>query len=157
MKKSEIRPFLDAAKEIKVHKIEDKDLRNIFIEDHFTLLDAGKKVDEKVENMKKVFIESYKDEEQAVQDMQAKINEATTREEQIELSKELREKHKDYLDAIKEFNDSVNKLYDEDVEGLKKLEREKVMEELKKQDIKMSWVEALYPLFVLEEKIEKKK
>ena len=89
MKKSEIRAALDAAKEIKVHKFEDKDLRNAFIEDHFILLDAGRKLDTKVEDMRKVFIEAYKEEEQPVQDLQTKINEATTREEQIEFSKEL--------------------------------------------------------------------
>lgn len=151
MKNAEIRPFLEAAKEIKIHKFEDKDTKNTFIDDHFACLDAGKKLDEKVENMKKVFIESYKDEEQAVSDLQTKINEATTREEQIALSKELRENHKEYLEAFKEFNENVNKLYDEEVNGVKKLDREKVMEELKKQDIKLSWVEAIYPLFNLAE------
>jgi len=151
MKNSEIRPFLEAAKEIKIHKFEDKDTKNNFIDDHFTCLDAGKKLDEKVENLRKVFIESYKDEEQAVSDLQTKINEATTREEQIALSKELRENHKEYLEAFKEFNDNVNDLYGKEVEGLKKLDREKVMEELKKQDLKLSWVEALYPLFDLGE------
>ena len=151
MKKSEIAPALNALKEIKVHKIEDKDLRNVVIDDHFTLLDAGKKTDAAVEDKKKVFLEAYKDEEQSVQDLQTKINEAASREEQIDLAKQLREGHKDYLDAVKVFNDEANKLYNEDVPGLKKIDREKMMEELKKQEIKLAWVEALYPLFVLEE------
>lgn len=157
MKKSEIRAALDAAKEIKVHKFEDKDLRNAFIEDHFILLDAGRKLDTKVEDMRKVFIEAYKEEEQPVQDLQTKINEATTREEQIEFSKELREKHKDYLAAFKALNENVNNLYAEEVTGLKKLDRDKVMAELEKQDLKLSWVEALYPLFILEENTKKEK
>lgn len=146
MKKSEIKPALDALKEIKINKFEDKEIRNILIDDHFALLDAGKKLDAKIEDMRKVFIESYKDEEQAVQDLQTKINETTVREEQIELSRQLRKEHKDYLDAVKDFNEQVTKLYSEEVE-VKKIDREKLMDELEKQDLKLSWVEALYPLF----------
>ena len=146
MKKSEIKPALDALKEIKVNKFEDKEVRNLIIDDHFALLDASKKLDAKIDDMRKVFIESYKDEEQAVQEIQAKINEASTREEQIELSKQLRAEHKDYLDAVGNFNDEVTKLYSEEVD-IKPIDREKLMDELKKQDLKLSWVEALYPLF----------
>ena len=146
MLKKDIAAALTALKEIKINKFEDKEVRNILIDDHFALLDAGKKLDAKIEDMRKVFIESYKDEEQAVQDLQTKINETTVREEQIELSKQLRTEHKDYLDAVKDFNEQVTKLYSEEVE-VKKIDREKLMDELKKQDLKLSWVEALYPLF----------
>lgn len=146
MFKKDIAAALTALKEIKINKFEDKEIRNILIDDHFALLDAGKKLDAKIEDMRKVFIESYKDEEQAVQDLQTKINEATVREEQIELSKQLRTEHKDYLDAVKDFNEQVTKLYSEEVE-VKKIDREKLMDELEKQDLKLSWVEALYPLF----------
>ena len=148
MLKKDIAAALTALKEIKINKFEDKEVRNILIDDHFALLDAGKKLDAKIEDMRKVFIESYKDEEQAVQDLQTKINETTVREEQIELSKQLRTEHKDYLDAVKDFNEQVTKLYSEEVE-VKKIDREKLMDELKKQDLKLSWVEALYPLFNL--------
>lgn len=148
MKKSDIKPALEALKEIKINKFEDKEIRNTLIDDHFALLDAGKKLDAKIEDMRKVFIESYKDEEQAVQDLQTKINETTVREEQFELSRQLRTEHKDYLDAVKDFNEQVTKLYSEEVE-VKKIDREKLMDELKKQDLKLSWVEALYPLFNL--------
>ena len=152
MQKKEIRAALDALKEIKMPKIEDKDLRNNLIDNHFTLLDAGKKVDAEVEKKRTVFLEAYKDEEQGVQEHQNKINEASTRDEQIELSKELRTKHKGYLDAVKDFNEDVNKLYKENVEGLKPIDREKFMDAIKEMDnMKLSWVEALYPLFVLEE------
>lgn len=148
MKKSEIKPALDALKEIKINKFEDKEIRNILIDDHFALLDAGKKLDAKIEDMRKVFIESYKDEEQAVQDLQTKINETTVREEQIELSRQLRTEHKDYRDAVNDFNEQVTKLYSEEVE-VKKIDRKKLMDELEKQDLRLSWVEALYPLFNL--------
>lgn len=156
MQKKEIRAALEALKEIKMPKIENKALRGDLIDNHFTLLDAGKKADAEVEKNRTVFLEAYKDEEQEVQEIQNKINESTSREEQIELSKELRTKHKGYLDAVKGFNENVNKIYDEEVKDLKKIDREKFMEAVKEMDnMKLSWVEALYPLFVLEEKKEK--
>lgn len=152
MQKKEIRAALDALKEIKMPKIEDKELRGDLIDNHFTLLDAGKKADAEVEKNRTVFLEAYKDEEQEVQEIQNKINESTSREEQIELSRELRTKHKSYLDAVKGFNENVNKIYDEEVKDLKKIDREKFMKAVKEMDnMKLSWVEALYPLFVLEE------
>lgn len=150
MQKKDIAAALAALKEIKMPKIEDKTLRGDLIDDHFTLLDAGKKAEAEVEKNRTVFLEAYKDEEQEVQEIQNKINESTSREEQIELSKELRTKHKGYLDAVKEFNENVNKIYDEEVPGLKRIDREKFMEAVKDMDnMKLSWVEALYPLFVL--------
>ena len=146
MKKSEIKAALDALKEIKIAKFEDKDVRNTLIDDHFALLDAGKKVDAQIEAKRTVFLESYKDEEQAVQELQNKMNEASTREEQVELAKQMREEHKDYLDAVKDFNESVSELYNEEVE-ITQIDKDKLMDELKKQDLKLSWVEALYPIF----------
>ena len=146
MKKSEIKAALDALKEIKIAKFEDKDVRNTLIDDHFALLDAGKKVDAQIEAKRTVFLDSYKDEEQAVQELQNKMNEASTREEQVELAKQMREEHKDYLDAVKDFNESVSELYNEEVE-ITQIDKDKLMDELKKQDLKLSWVEALYPIF----------
>lgn len=150
MKKAEIKPALESLKKIKINKFEDKQLKNDLIDDHFALLDAGKKVDAAVEAKRTVFLESYKDEEQAVQDLQTKMNEAATREEQIALAKELREKHAGYLDAVKDFNENVNTLYAEEVAGLKPIDRQKFMEEIGKQDFDLGMVEALYPLFVIE-------
>ena len=158
MKKNEIAAALAALKEIKLTKIEDKDFRNLIIDDHFILLDVGRKVDAKVEDSRKVFLEAHKADEKAVNELNTKIAEALTREEKVAFARELREKHKDYLDAVKAFNDKVDSFYAEEVTGLKPIDREKFIEEMKKMDeFKLSWVEALYPLFVLEEAKPKKK
>ena len=150
MKKSEIRVALDALKEIKLPKIEDKDIRNTIIENHFILLDASRKVDEKVEDNRKVFLAAHKAEEKAVNELKAKIVEATNRDNKVALSKELREKYQCYFDAVDEFNESVDKLYAEEVPGLKPIDREKFIEELKNMDdFNLAWVEALYPLFMV--------
>ena len=150
MKRSEIKPALDALKEIKMPKIEDKALRADLIANHFALLDAGRKLDAMVEDKRTVFTEAYKEEAQVIQDLQNKFNESEDAEEKKAIAKDINS-HKDYLKAINDFNEEVGKLYAEEVSGLKPIDREKFMAEAEKMDnFKLSWVEALYPMFVLE-------
>ena len=148
MKKSEIKPALEALKEIKMPKIEDKDLRNELIENHFALLDAGKKLDAAIEAKKTVFLESYKEEENEMSELQNKINAAADREEAREIAKEINA-HRDYRAALRLYNEDLERLLKEEIDGLKPIDRVKFMEAIEKQDYKLSWVEALYPLFVL--------
>jgi predicted nuclease with TOPRIM domain len=150
MLKKEIADALTALKEIKMPKIEDKELRSALIANHFTLLDAGRKVDAQVEDKRTVFTEAYKEEAQVIQDLQNKFNESEDAEERKSIAKDINS-HKDYLKAINDFNEEVNKLYAEKVPGLKPIDHEKFMAEAEKMDnFKLSWVEALYPMFVLE-------
>lgn len=150
MKKSEIRAALDALKEIKMPKIEDKELRSALIANHFALLDAGRKLDAMVEDKRTVFTEAYKEEAQAVQDLQNKFNETEDQEERKAINKEILA-HKDYLKAINDFNDEVNKLYAEEVTGLKPIDHEKFLSETEKMDnFKLTWIEAMYPMFALD-------
>lgn len=149
MKKSEIRAALDALKEIKMPKIEDKELRNTLIADHFALLDAGKKHDAAVEDKRTVFLAAYKDEETEMGELQQKLQISQDPVEARALSEQIFS-HKDYRAAARAFNEEVGTLGKEEVPGLKKIDREKFMAEIEKQDFKLAWVEALYPLFVLE-------
>lgn len=154
MQKKEIRAALDALKEIKMPKIEDKALRNDLIANHFALLDAGKKHDAAVEDKRTVFLAAYKDEEAEVGEIQQKLQITQDPVESRALAEQFLS-HKDYRFATRAFTDEVDALGKEEVPGLKKIDREKFMAEIEKQDFKLSWVEALYPLFVLEEKKEK--
>lgn len=149
MQKKEIRAALDALKEIKMPKIEDKALRNDLIANHFALLDAGKKHDATVEDKRTVFLAAYKDEETEIGELQQKLQISQDPAEARELSAQILS-HKDYRLAARAFNEEVDALGKEEVPGLKKIDREKFMAEIEKQDFKLSWVEALYPLFVLE-------
>ena len=149
MQKKEIRAALDALKEIKMPKIEDKALRNDLIANHFALLDAGKKHDAAVEDKRTVFLAAYKDEEAEVGEIQQKLQITQDPVESRALAEQFLS-HKDYRFATRAFNDEVDALGKEEVPGLKKIDREKFMAEIEKQDFKLSWVEALYPMFVLE-------
>lgn len=149
MKKSEIKAALDALKEIKMPKIEDKELRNALINNHFALIDAGRKVDATAEDARKVFLEAYKEEQEKIEALQQKLRTEDDPKEQRAISREI-DSHKDYMDAVKALNEKLVKLYEEPVEGLTRIDRVRFSEEIQKQDFKMSWFESLYPMFVLE-------
>lgn len=146
MKKSEIKAALDALKEIKMPKIENKELRNALIENHLTLLDAGRKVDAAAEDQRKVFLEAYKEETREIENLQQKLRTEDDPAEQRSIAREINS-HKDYYEATRDLNERVEKLYAEEVPGLKKIDRTKFSEEIQKQDFKMSWFEGLYPMF----------
>lgn len=149
MQKKEIRAALDALKEIKMPKIEDKALRNDLIANHFALLDAGRKYDAAVEDRRTVFLSAYKDEEAEVGEIQQKLQITQDPVESRALAEQFLS-HKDYRAALRSLNEDVDVIGKEKVSGLKKIDREKFMAEIEKQDFKLAWVEALYPLFVLE-------
>ena len=149
MKKSEIKAALDALKEIKMPKIEDKELRNVLINNHFVLLDAGRKVDASAEDARRVFLEAYKEEQAKIDDLQRKLRTEDDPQEQRAITREI-DSHKDYMDAVKALNEKLVKLYDEPVEGLTRIDRARFSEEIQKHDFKMSWFEGFYPMFVLE-------
>lgn len=150
MQYSEIRAALDALKRIKMQKIEDKALRNDLINDHYTIFDAGQKFDKKVEREREVNLGAHKDDEQMFSDLQREFQAAAPGEEQREIAKKILGM-KAYEAAVRQFNEKVNELGKEEVKGLKRIDREKFMEEIAKQDFDLAMVEGLYPLFNIEE------
>jgi hypothetical protein len=150
MKKGEISAALDALKQIKMPKVSDKELRNTLIDNHFNLLDAGKKADAEIENRRKVFLAAYKAESEEINDLQQELSMTSDRERQLEITRKINS-HKDYLAAVKEFNESVKKLHEEPVEGIIPINRKAFMDAIRDMDnMSLSWVEALYPLFETE-------
>ena len=150
MKKFEIKSALDALKKIKMPKIEDKDLRNVLIENHYVLYDAGMKYDAAIEREKDVLLGAYKEEQQVIEDLQRKLQMSESgSDEQRDIIRELNS-HEDYYKAVAKLNEKIIALGKENIDGLKKVDREKFMQELEKQEYDFNIVEGLYPLFVLE-------
>ncbi len=149
MKKSEIKPALDSLKEIKMPKIENKELRNALIENHFVLFDASRKLDAAIDRLRAVKFSAYKEEQEKVAGLQQKLQTAETVAEQRELLRQI-QSYEDYAKAAKEFAEEVDAMYKEELEGLKPINREKFTEAIQDQDYKMSWFEGLYPMFILE-------
>jgi len=149
MIKSEIKAALEALKNIKMPKIEDKALRNDLIENHFTLLEVGKKTEAKLEDARKVSFSAYESDQAKIEDLQNAYNGAESEEERKRIIREINS-FKEYNNAQKEYYKLVETINKEKIDGLRKIDRKKFMEEIQKQDYNLGWIEALYPLFVLE-------
>lgn len=154
MKKKNIRTALDALKTIKMPKIEDKELRNGIINDHFTLLKAWDKYEKDVKNLETAHLGPFEEERQKVGELQQKLQTTTDRQEQLELSQEINS-HEDLFKAINAYHKAVSDLGEEEVK-IKGMDRDKFMDEIAKQDFNLGLIEALYPMFTIKEDKPKK-
>lgn len=150
MKKSEIKPALEALKKIKMPKIEDKELRNLIIEDHFTLLSLSRRTETKLEDARKVAFADLEEDQRAIEELNRKFQGAETDEERRAINREINS-HEDYFKALEEYRKLIEKENEKEVKGLTKIDRTKFMKELDKQDYTLELVEGLYPLFTLGE------
>jgi len=147
MKKKELKAALDALKQIKLPKIEDKELKNAIIKDHFAMLGAYKKFEDDIQNCQTVHLEPYKEERAEVEALQQKLNSETEQEKKQAIINEI-ESHTDLIKAIGEFNEAVNKLAEEEVE-ITPLDHSKFMEAMDSQDFGLDVIESLFPMFNL--------
>lgn len=149
MKRKEISAALTVMKEIKWDKIEDKNLRDDLMSNHFTMFDEQKKLESEIERLKEVILSPYDEEQKKVDSLNQKIQAAETVSEQREFVREILS-YEGYNNAVREFNKKVDDLYNQDISGLKKIDRTVFYEEVKKQNFNVSWFEGLYPLFILD-------
>lgn len=147
MKKSEIKPALNALKTIKMPKIEDKDLRNTIIKDHMALLGESRKLEAKIDDLRSAHLGALADEQKVVNDLREELRTAIESHEAARIFKEI-QSHKDYLDAEAALIKAINDLYAEEVE-VTPVDSEKFLEEIQKQDYDLGLIEAIYPMFNL--------
>lgn len=145
MKKKEIKTALEALKTIKMPKIEDKELRNGIISDHFKLLGEQKKYEVDIENLRTAHLGAFEDEQREIQELNQELQTELDRVKQVELAKKINS-HKEYAKAVVDFSKAVEDLGNEEVE-IKGIPHEKFMEEIQKQDFELGLIEALYPMF----------
>ena len=150
MIKSEIRAALEALKTIRMPKIEDRGLRNDLIDNHFVLLEVGRKTEEKLADTRKVCFSPYEEDQAKLEELQKEYNGAESESDRRRIIREMNS-FTEYNKAQREYYKLVESVNQEEVEGLKRIDRKKFMEEIQKQDYSLEWIEALYPLFVLEE------
>lgn len=145
MKKKEMNSALEALKTIKMPKIENKELRNLVIKDHLQLLGEKRKYEAGIEDLRIAFLEAYSGEQDEVVDLQGKLRVERNPAKQMELMDEIA-KHKDYLEAVKEFNTKTEKMGNEEIE-IEPIPMDEFVSEYQKQDYDMGVIEALYPMF----------
>lgn len=146
MKRREIRPALDALRTVKMTQIEDKELRNRVISDHLKLLGEQRKFDSEVDDLRTVFLDSYKKEQDIVQRLNERLRAEKDLARQKDLAGEINQ-HSKYLDAVKEYNERIDELGNIEIE-IEPIDMEKFIAEYQKQDYDMGVVEALYPMFM---------
>ena len=148
MKKREIRQALDALKNIKMPKIEDKVLRNKLIRIHLKLLAEFKKYDSDLEDARIVFLSAYKEEADEVGKLQNKLQTEYDRIRQAELAEKIAA-HSDYLEAVKAVNDKADAMGREEIE-LEPVSLDDFLPEYEKQGYDPAIIEGLYPIFSIE-------
>lgn len=144
MKKREIKSVIEGLKAVKIAKLEDKELRTKVFKIFMKLLGEQKKFESEFEDMKTVFLSANKEEQDKVTELQNKLNTELDRAKQAEIAREINS-HKDYLEAVKQLNEKVETLGNEDIK-IEKIDVEKFCEEFEKQDYELSVLENIYPL-----------
>jgi hypothetical protein len=144
MKKSEIKSVIEGLKAVKIAKLEDKAMRTSVFKTFMKLLGLQKQYESDFEDMRTVFLSAHKGEQEKVADLQQKLNMESDRAKQIELAKEINS-HADYLAAVKELNEKVEALGNEEVE-VEALDADKFTDELQKQECELETIERLFPL-----------
>lgn len=145
MKKREMKAALEAMKAVRVPKIENKQLRNRFIEVHLKLLGEEKKYESEMEDAHIVFLSAYAEEQEKVVKLQEELRVERNRAKQEAIAAEIAA-HADYLDAVKEFNKRAEEMGREVVE-IEPIDMAEFIEEYGKQGYDPSVVEGLFPLF----------
>lgn len=144
MKKREIKSVIEGLKAVKIAKLEDKAMRTSVFKTFMKLLGLQKQYESDFEDMRTVFLSAHKGEQEKVADLQQKLNMESDRAKQVELAKEINS-HADYLAAVKELNEKVEALGNEEVE-VEALDAEKFTDELQKQECELETIERLFPL-----------
>lgn len=147
MKKKEMSGALGALKTIKMSKIEDKELRNAIIRNHFKLLGENKKYEADIEDLRTAHLGALADEQKKVNELREEIRTVTKAERAGEILKEIKS-YQGYLDAEADFIKAFNELGEKEVE-LTPIDSEKFLDEIQKQDFDLGLIEAIYPMFNL--------
>ena len=145
MKKFQMKSTLEAMKKVRIHKFEDKDTKNTFIENHFHLLGQQKKYEEAIESLRTAHLGPYESELQEVNELQAELQKETEAAKRQEIVDKINSKT-ELLDAINGFNKAVNDLGNEEVE-IAYIDAKKFQEDYMKQEYDLEVVEALFPMF----------
>lgn len=145
MKKHEITPALDALKNVKMNKIEDKSLKKALVDHYVTLVKEKRKLDDDLAALKQAHLSPYEQEQQKVSDLQAQLQTETDRSRQVELAREINS-HKELFAAIRDFNKAAEELGKDEI-SLPGLPQEKFIEEMDKQGFELGLLDAVYPMF----------
>ena len=146
MKKSEIRPALDALKGVRMPKIEDKAFRNALISDHIFLLGEQKKLEADAKDLEIAHLGAYEDERNKVAELQQKLQAEKDPEKRQALTDEINS-HEELFKAIVAYNREVNDLASQEIQIPRPIRADDFVAAMEGQDYDLSLVEAVFPMF----------
>lgn len=149
---SEIRPALEAMRAMEFNKIKDDGIRAALENNFFFLSDCRRKLDNKIETLKDMFLSKFKakkdgeiGEDVIVEKLQGKLAIADA-DEAKEISRELLS-HEKYFDEQSVMNRKVAEILKEEITGYTIMDRKRLMEAMRGQEkFTLAWIDALYPL-----------
>ncbi len=145
MKRREMGAALIAMRSVKVQRLENKDLRAQFIRVHLKLLEEQKKYDAELEDRRIVFLAAWGEEQSAVIRLEGMMNAEPDLAKKRDIATEI-ETHHDYLDAVKEFNETTDKMGREEM-VVESFDMAEFISDYEKQGYDPAVIEGLFPLF----------
>lgn len=146
MKKKEIKSVIEGIKKIKLGKLEEKSISTALFKDFMKLCGEQRALEASQKDLQELFLEKHKEEQETVSRLQSDFNLESNAQRRMELAREINS-HTEYLDAVKELNDKMEALANEEVE-VEYIDGEKFGEAFQKQsDWDISVIEEIYPLF----------
>ena len=145
MKKSEIRPVLNALKTIDVAKIEDASLRESIVASYVKLVGEQRSYAFAIDSVTELFLSKYADEQNEVLRLQQSLRSAMDANEKDSIVKEI-ESHRDYLAAVRESNDRIRAIGNEEVDA-QRIDGNKFVSAISKMEkFDLGIIETLYPI-----------
>ena len=147
MKKSQTKAALEALRSVRMTKISDKEVRNALITNHMMLFDVMEKFDKQAKKLETVHLGAFEEERKKVGQIQDEFRKEQDPKKKSELLAKLNgEEFKELNKAWEAYADAMNKLGDEEVKGLKPIDREKFISAISDAEIEFPQLEALYPM-----------
>lgn len=145
MKKSEIRPVLNALKTIDVAKIEDASLRESIVSSYVKLVGEQRSYAFAIDSVTELFLPKYADEQNEVLKLEQSLRSATDANEKDSIVKEI-ESHRDYLAAVREANDRIRAIGNEEVDA-QRIDGNKFVSAISNMEkFDLGMIETLYPI-----------
>lgn len=147
MKKSQIKAALEALRTVRMTKVSDKEVRNALISNHMVLFDDMDKYGKQAKKLEAVYLGAFEDDRKKVGQIQNEFRMETDPKKKNEILQKLNgDEFKELNKAWEVYADEMNKLGNEEVVGLKPIDREKFIAAVADAEIEFQQLEALYPM-----------
>lgn len=128
-------------------KIADKEVRNALITNHMALFDAQEKYEKQAKKLETVHLGAFEEDRKKVGDIQNEYRKETDPKKKADLLNKLNGKEFEELNKAWEvYAKAMEALGEEEVTGLKPIDRDKFIAAITEAEIEFPQLEAIYPM-----------